>query len=722
MLFACRFYDLMTPDKMAREMEDEDGKSWWPKTWKAPLAFVNTLWQLTPPKKLKKGHHDLLHEALNLERQHGGICKVRRRRGKDPAKRRTKRATPQNAKALLSQVEDLGDRFRSIWQQVVGKDQMQLNQLYGRWHQAREEARSLTDGTDYSSGSGSESTGSSDARASKAAAANQYIPGPMADKITEVADELNHIEDNLQQLEATHRVVTHDGGYLDVGASTGVNTEQGGTSMREPPETPYMIMKLVVGTHIFCWAFLLLGTGIEIVLGTESLAQPPGEPPWIRNMKLRVYQPDKTYLHLSTDPLPEWYRLFVAATLPEPSAHGSAHGGQSDSHSGDHGSAAADHSSGSADHSSAAVDHSGADHSSAGMSGDADHSSAHGSHRRLTSGRHQGAEAFSDLLSALPALDWLAEKYLKDDDHSGMAVDTASDLSGMPTTMADMMDTEADPATVPANGFMAPSLRVLPVEWPFLFEPRHLACQTRATGAAVAALAPRGFGALLHLKNGTHDTEGKIKAEQFALAGISAFGPLVGASWGSSGLHLVTKAGHLLHCPGHVPSEGAWPCQPDTAGQIPMSPGSMLRAGVVTDHAVGERTLALLYEDTPTVVVLYKEDANRQAWLPAGEMHLPPGSRHATLSLARDELVIVLEDGAVHHRPLSDKAFPSMVPAAASSIPREWHSACAASVTGELGEIRLAMRQSGLSSVSAWTPELVVAANMHASPTPLLNV
>merc|ERR1719284_899543 len=158
--------------------------------------------------------------------------------------------------------------------------------------------------------------------------------------------------------------------------------------------------------------------------------------------------------------------------------------------------------------------------------------------------------------------------------------------------MAKAMDTEADPAVVPANGFMAPSLRVLPVEWPSLFEPRHLACQTRATGAAIAALAPRGFGALLHLKNGSHDTEGRVKAEQFALAGISAFGPLVGASWGSTGLHLVTKAGHLLHCPGHVPSEGAWQCQVDTAGQIPMSPGSLLRAGVVTDHAA-ERTLAL---------------------------------------------------------------------------------------------------------------------------------
>merc|ERR1719181_1790896 len=134
----------MTQDTLAKEMPDDDAQSWWPKSWPAPLAFANTLWQLTPPKKLKKGQHDLLHESINLEEQHGGICKVRRRRGKEAAmEKRTKRATPQNPGDLCRQAEDLEYRFRSVWPHVVGKDQVPLNQLYGRWYAADQEARRL---------------------------------------------------------------------------------------------------------------------------------------------------------------------------------------------------------------------------------------------------------------------------------------------------------------------------------------------------------------------------------------------------------------------------------------------------------------------------------------------------------------------------------------------------------------------------------------------------
>jgi len=111
-----------------------------------------------------------------------------------------------------------------------------------------------------------------------------------------------------------------------------------------------------------------------------------------------------------------------------------------------------------------------------------------------------------------------------------------------------------------------------------------------------------------------------------------------------------------------------------------MSPGAVLRAGAVKEHAATGRTLALLFEDMPKTVVLYKEDISAQAWQPAGEMHLPPGSRHATLGFATDALMMALEDGAVHSRPLHEGAVPSLLPAPASSAtPREWHSACTSS-------------------------------------------
>lgn len=740
LLFACRFFDLMTPDTMSKEMEEEDGKSWWPKKWVVPLAFANTSWLLTPPKKLKKGQHDLLHEALNLERQNGGICKVRRRRGKDPAtvKKRTKRATPQNPRVLMNQVRDLDDRFRSVWQEVVGKDQTHLNELYGRWHQAKEEATTLLGHTGgFESGSGGSGTdttgGSSDGYAGYAAAnkGGEMRHAQYADKITEVADDLHHIEDSLAQLEQKH-AASDEPKPAEIGMSTGVNLEQGGTTTRGLPTTPYWIMRSAVTAHIFCWAFIMVCTGVEIVLGTESLSQPPGEPPWIRNMKMRVYTPEKEYLHLSKDPLPSWYRLFVAASIPDADTyhHASASGGSSASHGSAASTSGSSPSSAGADasHASAA----GTDTASHGSAADAGSASAgegsahdsagsaHAGGRRLTGGK---AEAFSELLSTLPALDWLAEKYLQDDTRPDWqtTMQVPSGVAGMPTTMEEEIHQGMGTTSVPGNGFMATSLRALPVEWPALFEPRHLACQTRATGTSIAALTSRGFGALLHIKNNSDVLEIKVKAEQFALAGIGALGPLVGTSWGTSGLHLVTKAGRLVHCPGHAPTDGAWHCTPDTGAPVPMSPGATLRAGTVTAHPTTGRTLALLFEDTPKTVVLYKEDATRQAWLPAGEMHLPPGSSHGTLSMTKDELMVVLEDGAVHHRPLHERASPSFIPAPASSVAREWHSACPASPTGE-GVVRLALRQSGPHAATAWVPELVVTAKLGASPTPLLEV
>lgn len=274
-------------------------------------------------------------------------------------------------------------------------------------------------------------------------------------------------------------------------------------------------------------------------------------------------------------------------------------------------------------------------------------------------------------------------------------------------------------SSVPSNGFMAPSLQTVPVDWPPLFEPQHLACQTRASGVAIAALTPRGFGALLHVTNSSNVLEGEalkpLAAQQFALSGISAMGPLVGVSWTPSGLHLVAKSGHLLHCPGHVPTDGAWSCQRAAGPDAPISPGSTLRAGAVTEHASG-RTLALLFDNMPKTVVLYKEHEDKRSWLPSGEVHLPPGASRAALGFSEDTLMLVRENGAVHHRPLRDGVAPFVVPAPTSSVSREWHDACPATVEG--GIIRLALRQSSPNTAAAWRAELV----MSAKAVPLVNV
>jgi hypothetical protein len=674
MLYALRFFDLMTPDTMSKELEELDGKSWWPRTWPVPLAFVNTLWQITPPRKLKKGQHDLLHEAINLERQNGGICKVRRRRGKDssPKGKKQKKQMAQSPRALLAQASELEYRFRSSWHQVEGKDQSKLNQIYGRWVVANKEAQGLMKdfggASDSGSGSDGEGSGPSKGMSSKG-----------EERLVEVADELNNIEEYLQELEQKNKDF---GGSETIGKSSGgfgrANSSYNGngnadidigTSSRGLPQTPYWIMRAAVSTHILVWFFIIVCTAAEVVLGPESLFAPPGEPPWIRNQKLRVYQPTKEYLHLSTDPLPSWYRLFYAANIThEPDVSG------------------------------------GGDH------GDGGHGSGH---RRL-----DGAEAFNDLFQQLPSLDWLSQEYLKDEDH--VKETRPSRTAGMPTVHSTQTSPPPPETTsVPTNGFMTPSLRTLPVDWPPLFEPRHLVCQTRSSGAAITALTPRGFGALLHVTNSTDDLEGRatepLAAESFALAGISALGPLVGANWGKAGLHLVTKAGHLLHCPGHVPTNGAWPCEAASAPAAPISPGASLRAGALSDHEAG-RMLALLFESMPKTVVMYKEHKNGKSWVPAGEVHLPPGCHQPKVGFSGDSLMLVGEDGAVHHRLLQDGVQPSVLPAPSSSATREWHDACAAS-TMDGGVMRLALSHSGLAT-GAWRAELVLS----ASAKPLVNV
>jgi hypothetical protein len=283
--------------------------------------------------------------------------------------------------------------------------------------------------------------------------------------------------------------------------------------------------------------------------------------------------------------------------------------------------------------------------------------------------------------------------------------------------MAKERQISPEPNTIP-TGFMSESLWSLPIEWPRLFEPQHLACQTRASGTAIAALTPRGVGALLHLKN-TSDAKAMV-AEPFALAGITPHGTVVGSSWEPSGLRLVMNTGLILHCHGHGPTEGAWPCQVDANMPLPLSSGSGLRSAAVTEHAAGEHTVAMVFEDMPTAVVLYKNSGGNKEWTPAGEMRLPPGSGHnAGLGFANDMLMIIGADGSVHHRPLHNDAKPMLSPLPSqASMSREWHAACPAS--NDQGVVRLALRRAG--RYGNWQPELVVEAQKKKTKVPLVNV
>jgi len=87
---------------------------------------------------------------------------------------------------------------------------------------------------------------------------------------------------------------------------------------------PWQMMRLCCLTAAFEWFFMMVVTPIEIVMGTETLLKPPGEPPWIRDTKYRHYSP--SVVHLSTDGLPSSYRLFAATKARYPKPEGDSHG------------------------------------------------------------------------------------------------------------------------------------------------------------------------------------------------------------------------------------------------------------------------------------------------------------------------------------------------------------------------------------------------------------
>eukprot|EP00913_Durusdinium_trenchii_P032557 g30479.t1 len=208
---------------------------------------------------------------------------------------------------------------------------------------------------------------------------------------------------------------------------------------------------------------------------------------------------------------------------------------------------------------------------------------SHSGHRRL-----QGADGhlLRELLKAADGIDWLQDSLEK------LEANSAAPLY--------------DLAPAPAIGspFMAPTApKAKKVNWPSLFEPKHLLCK----GPELIALTPRGFGA--HLSN--QDAE---EAKSFAMEGLGA-NSIAGGHW-EKGLQLITKVGELFHCPGTGPEEGRWSCM--LQKKLPLPENSKLHAAAITQHEEpGNRLVALLFENMPHIVSLFKEGSS--GWIAAGE-------------------------------------------------------------------------------------------------------
>uniref|UniRef100_A0A7S4Q0F1 Uncharacterized protein n=1 Tax=Alexandrium monilatum TaxID=311494 RepID=A0A7S4Q0F1_9DINO len=239
-----------------------------------------------------------------------------------------------------------------------------------------------------------------------------------------------------------------------------------------------------------------------------------------------------------------------------------------------------------------------------------------------------------------------------------------------------------------------------PVSWPSFFEPQLLACgpAVQGGGSLVAALTSRGFGATAHV--GRKVNGDMPAAERFALAGISHLPPLLGASWGTmgageGGLTLVSRAGHLLSCPGPRPAAGgAWACKAlaGAHSMLPVSEGARLAAATAAwlsgpSGMGGAPRLhaAFIDEAMPELVALFMQDGEGEAasWLPLGEVQVPGGADATKISLSltgEGDLLLTTARGALLRRRLSDGTVVASAPHAwgvRGLVPTGgWQAAC----------------------------------------------
>uniref|UniRef100_A0A7S1QK45 Uncharacterized protein n=1 Tax=Alexandrium catenella TaxID=2925 RepID=A0A7S1QK45_ALECA len=652
MMMALRFLDLAWPDTEREvDMPEQATRQWWPASWKVPSAFTKALWVLAPPKKLEPGQHDLMHEMDDLKRGGASITACRRRRAKpsDAKKGSQGWASPQSLFQQCMRVDRAFTQLfnANVWNTLAERTQHQLHELYGEYQNARVQVDQLPEGkTEPQSGLGL------------------------------IADSLSRIEGSIEEVTAKCRGAVANA-TNDEGAFTGGSPFSEFSSKRKS-DLPWQVTRVALLTMAFQWLFMIAATAAEATMGPESLLKPPGEPPWIRDVKTRHWKPAMVHLS-SNNTVPSDYALFdppVARPplLKSPEGHGSEGTHDADGH----GSAAP------------------ASHAQDGHGSSADHATppSHGGHsaseqdhhRRLAGAYGRRPEAaVSELLKALPALGRLA------------------DLLEEGATAPNLVEQEMAPAL--PSAFMAKEAKAKSVRWPALFEPRHLVCGP--AGGSAVALTPHGFGALVPTSEGGIEM---VEAQPFALEGLGELGPLVGAGWAEKGLELVTEAGDLLHCPGHQPGEfGAWRCgSPGGAARLPVPEGSKLLAAAVRmmPEGVG-RFAAMLLDHLPGSVTLVSE--GEDGWSPMGEVHLPPGSTAAGfrlgLSFAGEELLITTPAGEVHRRHFQHGPAPSHPAPSSGAGRREFRAACGMPT----GVARLALSPQPRSNGGiAWLPELLM--------------
>eukprot|EP00927_Polykrikos_kofoidii_P080543 TRINITY_DN7742_c0_g1_i3.p1 TRINITY_DN7742_c0_g1~~TRINITY_DN7742_c0_g1_i3.p1 ORF type:complete len:646 (-),score=100.95 TRINITY_DN7742_c0_g1_i3:135-2072(-) len=590
----------------------------------------------------------------------------------------------------------------SVFSQLLEKDQRRVKELKNEVKTCSRQVQSLSTGSQPSKSKSSKGSSSRDA--------------DFDSRVDIVSDQIAQIDDGLMQLDASAEIVRNGHGS---DGTNGAHRSPNGENGKSAPDLPWQVTRVAILGTAFCWFYMIVGTGIEVLIMPESIIRPPGMPPWIRDQKQRQWNP--SFIHHSTDKsFPEGYRLFSPVVANYEFSSDLEH-----------------------------IWHHQPINSHTSKNGEAGAGAAH--HRRLTDDAvdnvsyngGRAAVALNDLLKTLPALGWLAAAVERRDveDAAWGPIEVESSVIAQPSPFL--------PAA-PRSRFMAPAPRVVPVSWPSFFEPRHMACTVQDDVPSVVTLTSRGLGFLLKFnlvigKTASATAAEVTSVEPFTLHGIDDFGPLAGASWTTDrgALRVVTKRGIVLRCTvpsGNGPSD-VWPCKEEGVPQLPLQQGARLMTATVIDHGhlssspgVHGFLAAVSVEDSPDTIALFEysgEDVSE--WIPAGDVHLPPSSfgggnsfRPSGLSFDGADLIAVAgATGEVHRRQALIKAgqrgfgtgfkHHAAPPSVGDVAPAEWRSACTLQTgqsiySAEGGPLlRLSLRQTTTEWGSAMVPEITLA-------------
>jgi len=293
-LFALRCLDLATPDPaQPSEMDEAPGRPWWPNRWKIPSAFANSLWQISPPKKLE-GQSDLLHESEALANSLM-TSSLRRRKIRDvrvaedisgsvphtTRKQLHERSThlqelfeawfsdatwQRLSPAGRGRLVDMHSKFLKLWQSSPEDDKTQREHRGG--HRQRGNLRT-------------ESSSCGSTEWERASVGDVLGDGGRSldseDRVARVAVQLHLLEDAFSELEHKEGIGSslHDVGSAHHAPGTDEHIGLLGDE-RAQSSVPATTLKVVIMTVICCWLFLVMGAACDAMLGADYIMKWPG--------------------------------------------------------------------------------------------------------------------------------------------------------------------------------------------------------------------------------------------------------------------------------------------------------------------------------------------------------------------------------------------------------------------------------------------------------------